>query len=162
EAVIRLHLADEDGLDARLLREIEKGFLVGARSYGDDDARGGLAEEDGRPGLVAEIGDGEADLGALVARQAGLRERDPAAALGAAADYADGRRRVDRPLGRLVVEGDIAGDDRRLQRLARLRHPEDRLTELPEARRLLRRREVQAVGDRLRRRADARQVPRGL
>ena len=71
-------------------------------------------------------------------------------------------RRVDRaPVG-LVVERDVARDDRDPQRLARFRHPLDRLDELPRDRALLRVAEVEAVGQADRLGAGAGDVPRRL
>ena len=100
-----------------------------------------------------------------------LREQDrrrltPARRRGAyvleQADAADDGRRVDRaPVG-LVVERDVAGDDRHPQRLARLGHPLDRLDELPGDRALLRVAEVEAVGEAERLGAGAGDVPRRL
>jgi len=46
------------------------------------------------------------------------------------ADHADHRRRVDRPAVVLVVERDVARDDREPERLAGERHPLDRLGQL--------------------------------
>ena len=60
-------------------------------------------------------------------------------------DAADDRSRVDRaPVG-LVVERDVARDDRNAQRLASLRHSLDRLGELPRDLALLRVAEVETV-----------------
>ena len=77
-------------------------------------------------------------------------------------DTADHGRRVDRaPVG-LVVERDVAGDDGHAEGLARLRHPLDRLGELPGDLRLLRVPEVEAVRDRDRRSARTGDVSSGL
>ena len=78
------------------------------------------------------------------------------------ADAADDRRRVDRPPVGLVVERDVAGDDRDAQRLAGLRHPLDRLGELPGDLALLGVAEVEAVGQPDRLGAGAGDVPRRL
>ena len=78
------------------------------------------------------------------------------------AHTADDRRRVDRAPVRLVVEGDVAGDDGDAEGLARLRHSLDRLGELPGDLRLLRVPEVEAVRDRERRAACAGDVSSGL
>ncbi len=61
-------------------------------------------------------------------------------------DAADDRSRVDRATVGLVVERDIAGHDRHAQRLASLRHPLDRLGELPGDLALLGVAEVEAIG----------------
>src|SRR3546814_2759851 len=53
------------------------------------------------------------------------------------------RSRVDRATVRLVVEGDVAGDDGHAERLAGERHAFDHLGELPGDLRLLRVAEVQ-------------------
>ena len=78
------------------------------------------------------------------------------------ADATDDGRRVDRAPIRLVVERDVPGDDRDPQCLARLRHPLDRLDELPGDRALLRVAEVEAVGEAERLGAGAGDVPRRL
>src|ERR1700693_2472867 len=61
------------------------------------------------------------------------------------ADHADGRRRIDGPSFRLVVEGDIAGDDRRAERVARVADSANAFRELPHDLRPLRRAEVEAI-----------------
>ena len=77
-------------------------------------------------------------------------------------DAPDHGRRGDRPPVRLVVERDVAGDDRDAERLAGLGHALDRLGELPGHLGLLRVAEVEAVRDRERDGAGARDVPRRL
>ena len=64
------------------------------------------------------------------------------------ADRADDRRRVDRRAGVLVVERDVARDDRRLEGLAGLGHAGDRLAQRVRRRRALGVAEVEAVRDR--------------
>ena len=71
----------------------------------------GLAGEEDRVALAPRAGDG-----------ADVRDEP---------DAADHRRRVDRPSVRLVVERDVAGDDRDAERLAGLRDALDRLGQLP-------------------------------
>ncbi len=71
----------------------------------------------------------------------------------------DHRGRVDRPAVGLVVERHVAGHDRDAERLARLGHALDRLGELPGDLRLLGVPEVEAVRDRKREPAGARDVP---
>ena len=78
------------------------------------------------------------------------------------ADAADDRRRRDRAAVGVVVERHVPGDDRDAERLAGERHPLDRLGELPADLRLLRVAEVEAVGERERLAADARDVARRL
>jgi hypothetical protein len=77
-------------------------------------------------------------------------------------DAADHGRRVDSDAVRLVVERDVAGDDRKTERLASERHALDRLGELPGDLGLLRVSEVEAVGERERPPARAGHVARGL
>ena len=71
-------------------------------------------------------------------------------------EHPDHRRRPDRRVAGLVVEAHVAAGDRRLERAARVGHPADRLGELPHHLGPLRVAEVQAVGDRERRRARCR------
>ncbi len=71
------------------------------------------------------------------------------------ADHADRRRRRDRAAVGLVVEGDVAGDDRDLQGAAGVGDSAHRGLELAHDLRLLGISEVQAVGDRERPRSDA-------
>ena len=82
--------------------------------------------------------------------------------VGDEADAADDRRGVDRAAVRLVVERDVARDDRDAERLARGRHALDRLGQLPGDLRLLGVAEVEAVGDRERLAAGAGDVARRL
>ena len=84
--------------------------------------------------------------------------RPARAALGQLADHADHRRREDRPARRLVVERDVAADDRDTERLARLGQSLDRLGQLPGDVRLLGVAEVQAVRQPERLGADAGEV----
>ena len=63
------------------------------------------------------------------------------------ADAADDRGRWDRAAVGVVVERDVPRDDRNPERLGRLRHPLDRLLELPRDLRLLRVAEVETVGE---------------
>ena len=108
--------------------------------------------------LRAGEGGGEgAEQGDRVAR------RDEGAAgdlgrVGQLADHADHRGRVDRPVGSLVVEGDVAADDRDAERGAGLGEGADRAVELPGGGRLLRVAEVEAVGQAERLGADAGEV----
>ena len=69
---------------------------------------------------------------------------------------------MDRPAVGLVVERDVAGDDRDAERLAGSRHAFDRLRELPGDLRLLGVAEVEAVGDRERLAAGAGDVARSF
>ena len=62
---------------------------------------------------------------------------------------------MDRVAVGVVVEGDVPGHDRHAERLARERHPLDRLGELPADLGLLRIAEVEAVGEAERLAADA-------
>ena len=78
------------------------------------------------------------------------------------ADHRDRRRRVDRAAAGLVVERDVARDHRRAERLGRVAETADRLGQLPHDLRLLGIAEVQAVGERERPRAGARDVARRL
>ena len=78
------------------------------------------------------------------------------------AQHADHRRGVDGVAEALVVEADVARDDRRLQDLAGLGHALDGLLELPVDLALLRVAEVEAVGDGHGQRAGAAEVARGL
>ena len=78
--------------------------------------------------------------------------------VGQLADHADHRGRVDRAVGPLVVEGDVAADDRDAERLAGVGEAADRAVELPGGRRLLRVAEVEAVGQAERLGADAGEV----
>ena len=77
-------------------------------------------------------------------------------------DAADDGGRVDRAAVGLVVERDVARDDRDAQRLARLRHPLDRLGELPRDLALLRVAEVETVRQPDRLGPGAGDVPRRL
>ena len=77
-------------------------------------------------------------------------------------DAADDGRRVDRAAVGLVVERHVPGDDRNAQRLAGLRHPLDRLGELPGDLALLGVAEVEAVGEPERLAAGAGDVARRL
>ena len=70
-------------------------------------------------------------------------------------DHADHRRRQDALAFGLVVKRDVAGDDRRAQRVAGVGDAEAGLFELPHDLRPLRIAEVQAVGDGQRLAADA-------
>src|SRR5690606_34914261 len=63
-------------------------------------------------------------------------------------EHADQRSRVDRSVTGLVVEGDVAAGDRGAQFEASVRQAVDGLPELPHDLGVLRRAEVQAVGDR--------------
>src|SRR6185312_2258843 len=92
-----------------------------------------------------------------VARPPTLRD---GAHVGNEADAADDRRRRNRPSVGLVVEGDIARDDRNPKRLRRLRDGLDRVAELPADLRLLGVAEVEAVGQRERLAAGAGDVAR--
>ena len=76
------------------------------------------------------------------------------------AEHADDRRRVDVGAARRVVEGDVAADHRDPERFARLAHPVDHLGELPHHLGVLRVAEVEAVHERERPRAGARDVAR--
>ena len=78
------------------------------------------------------------------------------------AHHPDGRRREDRDAVRLVVERDVPGDDGRLERAAREREAPHRRGELAEDLGPLGVAEVEAVRDRERPRAGAREVERGL
>ena len=77
-------------------------------------------------------------------------------------DAADDGGRMDRAAVGVVVERDVARDDRQAERLAGLRHPLDRLGELPADLGLLRVAEVEAVGEPERLAAGTGDVPRGL
>ena len=77
-------------------------------------------------------------------------------------DDGDDRGRVDVAPPGLVVERDVAADDRDGERLAGLRHAVDRLRELPHHLGVLRIAEVQAVHEGERDRAGARDVERRL
>ena len=79
-----------------------------------------------------------------VARLPGARN---ASNIGHEPDAAHDRRGMDRAAVGVVVERDVAGDDRQRERLARLRHALDRLGELPPDLGLLRVAEVEAVGE---------------
>ena len=78
------------------------------------------------------------------------------------AHAADDRRRVDRPATALVVERDVAGDDRGAEDLAGLRHARDRLAQRIRRARSLGVAEVEAVRDRRGLCAAAGDVERGL
>ena len=69
---------------------------------------------------------------------------------------------MDRAAVGVVVERDVPGDDREAERLARLRHPLDRLGELPSDLGLLGVAEVEAVGEPERLAARTGDVARGL
>ena len=75
---------------------------------------------------------------------------------------ADDRCRMDVGAARLVVEADVAPDDRQFERETGLRHAIDRFRELPHDDRVLRVSEVQTVDDRFRRHPDTRQVRHAL
>ena len=107
-----------------------------------------------RPGEVRAKRPREAD------RVAGEREARPPRALrdGQLADHADDRRRVDRAAAALVVERDVAADDRHVEAAARVGQAADRLGELPRDVRLLGVAEVQAVRQAERLGAHAREV----
>ena len=75
-------------------------------------------------------------------------------------EHADDRRRVDVGAARRVVEADVAADDRDAERLARFAHPVDDLGELPHHFGVLGIPEVEAVHERERPRARARDVAR--
>ena len=62
-------------------------------------------------------------------------------------DAPDDGCRMDRAAVGVVVERDVARDDRQTESLARLRHPLDHLRELPPDLRLLRVAEVEAIGE---------------
>ena len=78
------------------------------------------------------------------------------------ADDPDDRRGVDVTTARLVVEADVAADDGDAERATRFAHAVDHLGELPHDLGVLGVAEVQAVHQRLRHRADAREVARRL
>ena len=78
--------------------------------------------------------------------------------VGQLADHGDDRGRVDRPVGTLVVEGDVAADDRDAERRAGLGEGAHRAVELPGRGRLLGVAEVEAVGQAERLGADAGEV----
>ena len=78
--------------------------------------------------------------------------------VGQLADHRHHRGRVDRPVGALVVEGDVAADDGDAERVAGVGEAADRAVELPGAGRLLRVAEVEAVGQAERLGADAGEV----
>ena len=82
--------------------------------------------------------------------------------VGQLADQADDRRRVDRALGALVVERDVAADDRDAERAAGVAEAGDGARELPGDVRLLGVAEVQAVGQAERLGADAGEVRAAL
>ena len=105
--------------------------------------------------------DGAHDAAVISAIAApGSREPEPAGAVRVRqlADEADDRRRVDRALGALVVERDVAAHDRDPERAAGVAEPGDRARELPGDVRLLGVAEVQAVGEPERLGADAGEV----
>ena len=77
-------------------------------------------------------------------------------------DHADDRRRVDVDAVRLVVEADVAADHRDAERAARVAHAVDRLRELPHHLGVLGVAEVEAVHERQRPGAAARDVARRL
>src|SRR5919198_720734 len=130
---------------------------------------GGRGEEPVQPPLVLEIRrrdtpsrlaehyllvDGAVDCGGAVAGDEDDVARGPEAGAECEggvvehADDADDRGRVDRPAMVLVVERDVARDDREAERLARERHALDRLGQLVADLRRLRVPEVEAVRDR--------------
>jgi hypothetical protein len=78
------------------------------------------------------------------------------------ADHADGRRRIDRPGGALVVERHVPAGHRRLEGAAGVADAAARLPELEEHLGLLGVSEVEAVGDAEGPRAGARDVARRL
>ena len=78
------------------------------------------------------------------------------------ADQADDRRRVDRAAVGLVVERDVAADNRHAELLARIGKSPGRAVKLPGDRRLLGIAEVEAVGEAERLGPDAGEVLRAL
>ena len=94
-------------------------------------------------------------------RVAALPPAGHAAHVGDEPDAADDRRRRDRGAVGVVVERDVAGDDRDPERLRGLRDPLDRLRQLVRDLRLLGIAEVEAVGEPDRLAAGARDVARG-
>ena len=97
-----------------------------------------------------------------VARPAAKPRRPGARGVGQLADHADDRRRVDRAAAALVVERDVAADDRDAERAAGVGEAGDRAGELPGDVRLLGVAEVQAVRQPERLGADAGEVRRAL
>ena len=77
-------------------------------------------------------------------------------------DAADGRRRQDRPAVGLVVERDIAGHDREIERAAGFADAADAADELAHDFRPLRIAEIEVVGDRQRPRADRGEIAPGF
>ena len=80
------------------------------------------------------------------------------AGVGQLADHADHRRRVDRAVGPLVVEGDVAADDGHAERRADVGEAADGAVELPGRGGLLGVAEIEAVGQAERLGADAGEV----
>ena len=111
---------------------------------------------------LAELGSDERGLERADERDRVALAREPhppgPGCAGQLADHADHGRREDRPGRRLVVERDVAADDRDTERLARLGQSLDRLGQLPGHVRLLGVAEVQAVGQAERLGADAGEV----
>ena len=95
-------------------------------------------------------------------RRRRARARRALPRIGQLADQADDRRRVDRARVGLVVERDVAADDRHAERLAGVGEALDGPVELPRDGGLLRVAEVEAVGQAERLGADAGQVLRAL
>ena len=77
-------------------------------------------------------------------------------------EHADDGRRVDVAAAALVVEAHVTAHHGQVERPTRLRHAVDRLRELPHHLRVLGVAEVEAVDERDRERARARDVQRGL
>ncbi len=100
----------------------------------------------------------EVDVGVVAAEARGRALRD----VGHDAEHADDGGRVDRDVTGLVVEADVAAGHRDAEELAALGDAADRLAELPHDARVLRRAEVEAVGDGERRGARGRDVAVGL
>ena len=92
-----------------------------------------------------------------VARLAG-RRRDVLRDVAEPADGADDRGRPDVGAVRRVVQRHVAGDDRNAERIACRRDPFDGPSELPGALWPLGVADVETVGDRKRRRADAHEI----
>ena len=120
--------------------------------------------------VAAQLGQLGADLGG---RPRSAEQRDRVALdrepeppgprrVGQLADHADHRRRVDRALAALVVQGHVAAHHRDRERPAGVAQPGHRARELPCDVGLLRVAEVQAVGEPERLGADAGEVGRAL
>ena len=133
----------------------------GALEIGDGRHPAVEAVHDRGPFRTAELGADRAEHDDVVAGAHGCGGR-ALVQLVDQPEHARDRRGVDVVVARRVVEADVAADHRDAERLARLAHPLDDLGELPHHLGMLGVAEVEAVHERDRPRADARDVARGF